>query len=411
MLYNSKKMELTILKNFLFILLLIVIIQTTGFSEAIIDTIYGNGKLIYNGDWQHAKNASFYYPMSICMDEIGNMYIADTYNNRVRRIRPNGNINTIAGTGIFGNTGNLLGGKKAVLCDIAHPMGVAAEVLDKENNIVRVYIADTVNNKIRMVNKAGRMVTIAGSGKYGDIGHNKKATLAELARPTEVTLDKSGNVYITDTYNNKIRVIYNPNNSSNPGPIAGASYIKNPKNGFIYTIAGTGILGYSQNETKAIKTHLNHPWDLCIANDEIYFTDKNNHIIRKIDKNGTISTIAGIARRPGYFGDVMQADKEKIHTPLGLWIDANNNLYFADSINLRVRKIDIIANTISTIAGNDEFGFGGDGTSAKYCFLSHPADVVGDNNGIYVVDRENSRIRIIKDTTKPKDISKVSESK
>ena len=380
---------------------------TPGFSEEIIDTIFGNGKLMYNGDRQPAKNASLYHPMSICIDEIGNFYIADTFNNRIRKITPNGIIYTIAGMGKFGNT---VMEKKAIRAELAHPMGVAAETVDIENKIVRVYIADTVNNKIRMINKSGRIKTIGGSGRYGDLGNNKEAIRAELARPTEVALDEYGNVYLTDTYNNKIKVIYNPNNLPNPGPIAGASHIKNPKNEHIYTIAGTGTLGYSKYETKAIATHLNHPWDMCIVNNEIYFSDKNNHIIRKIDKNGIISTIAGLPCTPGYYGDVLNANKEKVNSPLGLWAQGNY-VYFADSMNNRIRKIDVAANTISTVAGSDEFGYGGDGCPAINCMLSHPADVFGDKNGnLYIADRENSRIRVVKGSSEAKSISKASES-
>lgn len=375
---------------------------TRGFSEVVIDTIAGNGEIGYNGDAIMAENASLYSPMSVCVDGMGRVYIADSQNNRIRRVDTLRVIHTVAGTGVFGYGGDE---QKAVKATFAFPMGVAVETLDKPDpkdptkKAVRIYIADTRNNRIRMVNEFGIMRTIAGSGRFGYSGDNGPAGKADLAWPSEVSLDKSGNVYIADTFNNRIRVVYNPNNSPNPGPIVGAPHIKNPQNGYIYTIAGTGKGGYGGDNEKAIIANLNHPWDISTANGELYISDKNNHIIRKIDSNGIITTIAGLPGIPGYYGDVLKAIEEKLNTPYGIWTDGKQ-VYVADAMNSRIRKVDITANTIATIVGIGEFGFAGDGAPAVNCMLTHPVDIFGDGKGnFYICDLENARIRIIKGVT------------
>jgi len=387
----------------LIIFLLFVSIRP-AVTELIIDTVFGAGIQGFNGEGRQAKETYLDLPACLFIDEIGYFYLADTGNNKIRKIDSNGIVHAVAGTGIYGNGGEDIAATHA---ELAHPHGVAVEVLDKEREIVRVYIADTDNNKIRMINIAGIISTIAGSGYYGDWGHNTKAKNARLAHPTSVALDKYGNVYFTDTENNKIKVIYNPNEKPDSGPIIGRPDIKNPRNGRIYIIAGNGNRGYGNGRNQAYKAHLNHPWDLVIVDDTIYFSDKGNHVIRKIESNGNISIVAGVPGVAGYFGDVLEATKEKLNTPTGLWVNGNE-LYFADYRNLRVRKVDLTLNKTSIIAGSGVYGFHGDGINAELSYLSHPIDVVGDKQGnLYVVDRENSRVRVIKEKgNKEKQISK-----
>lgn len=387
-------------KNLKILITLILLLVSSEYltSQNIIDTVAGNGDIGYNGDAILAVKAALYSPMSIALDGMGRIYIADMQNNRIRRVDETGVIYTVAGNGVFGYSGDE---NKAVKASFAFPMGVAVETLDKpdpnypDKKAVRIYIADTRNNRIRMVNEFGIMRTIAGSGRFGFSGDNGPAVKADLANPSQVALDKSGNVYIADTYNNRIRVVYNPNNLPNPGPIVGAPHIKNPQNGFIYTIAGTGQPGYGGDGGPAILANLNHPWDIATADGTLYISDKNNHIIRKIDNNGNISTVAGLPGVPGYYGDVLKATEEKLNTPYGLWTDGNN-VYVADSMNSRIRKVDVGANTIATFVGIGEFGFAGDGAPAEKCFLSHPVDIFGDGKGnFFICDLENSRIRKI----------------
>jgi len=358
-------------------------------GEMVIDTVVGNGEAGYNGDGIKAVNASLYTPMGVCVDEIGNIYIADTQNNRIRKVDTLGVIYTVAGNGIFGYNGDE---RKAVKVNFAFPMGVYVQTVDKANKKVRIYIADTRNNRIRMVNEFGIIRTIAGSGRFGYSGDNGPATKADLAWPASVSLDKNGNVYIADTYNHRIRVVYMG------GTIAGdasKSIIKNPKKGFIYTIAGTGKDGYGGDGELANIANLRYPWDVYPANGELYISDKGNHIIRKVGKDGKISTIAGLPGIPGYYGDVLSATEEKLNTPYGLWTDGKM-VYIADSMNSRIRKVNVGANKISTIGGLGEFGFAGDGAPAISAYISHPVDIFGDGKGnFYICDLENERIRIL----------------
>lgn len=360
------------------------------YSEVIIDTVVGNGQAGFNGDGIKAENASLYTPMGVCVDEIGNIYIADTQNNKVRRVNTMGVIDSIAGSGIFGYDGDE---KRAVKCSFGFPMGVCTETVDKEKKKVRVYIADTRNNKIRMVNEYGIIRTYCGSGRFGYSGDNGPAEKADLAWPASINLDKDGNLYIADTYNNKIRVIYRK------GIIAGDSgkkIIPNPKPGYIYTLAGTGKEGYGGDTEIAKLANLRHPWDVVPSGGEVFISDKDNHIIRRIGKDSIISTIAGLPGVPGYYGDVLKATEEKLNMPFGIWADANG-VYIADGMNSRIRKVVYKTDTISTICGLGEFGFSGDGAPAMECMITHPVDIFSDGKGsFYICDLRNQRIRVIK---------------
>ncbi|MBU1076431.1 MAG: hypothetical protein KKH98_04015 [Spirochaetes bacterium] len=380
------------MKNFklICVILLSLLVTIPAQAELIIDSIVGNGDAGYNGDGVKAENASLYSPMGVCSDEIGNVYIADSQNNRVRMIDTLGVINTVAGNGIFGYDGDE---RRAINCSFAFPMGVYAETIDKANKKVRLYIVDTRNNKIRMVNEYGIIRTIAGSGRVGYSGDNGPAEKADFAWPASVTLDKEGNVYIADTYNNKIRVIYRKGAIAGNG---GNAIIKNPKPGRIYTLAGTGRAGYGGDTELANIANLRHPWDIAISGGEIFIADKDNHIVRKVGNNGIITTIAGIPGIGGYYGDVLKATEEKLNMPYGIWADASG-VYVADAMNSRIRMIDPKSDKISTIVGIGEFGLAGDGAPAANSLLSHPVDIFGDGTGsFYICDLQNQRVRIVK---------------
>ncbi len=376
------------LKVICIIILMVFVIMPLNAQEVIIDTVVGNGEQGYNGDGVRAQNASLYNPMSVCIDEIGNIYIADSQNNRVRKVDHLKVIDTVAGSGVFGYDGDE---KRATKCAFAFPQGVHVQTIDAANKKVRIYIADTRNNRIRMVNEFGIIRTIAGSGRFGYSGDRGPAIKADLGWPSSVTLDNDGNLYIADTYNNRIRVVYMK------GTIAGngGKIIKNPKPGYIYTLAGTGRAGYGGDTELADIANLRRPWDVYAAGGQVFISDKDNHIVRKVDTSGIITTIAGIPGISGYYGDVLKATEEKLNTPYGLWADTAN-VYVAGSMNSRIRKIDYKANSISTIIGLGEFGFAGDGAPALMSMLSHPVDIFGDGKGsFYICDLENQRIRII----------------
>lgn len=359
-------------------------------AELTIDSVVGNGDAGYNGDGVKAENAALYSPMSVCVDDNGYIYVADAQNNRVRMIDHLQVIHTVAGNGVFGYNGDE---KRAIKCSFSFPSGVHVETVNKEKRLVRIYIADTRNNRIRMVNEYGIIRTVAGSGRFGYSGDFGPAEKADLAWPASLSLDKDGNIYIADTYNNRIRVVYRK------GVIAGDAskkIIKNPKPGYIYTLAGTGKDGYGGDGELANIGNLRHPWDMVPTGGTVYISDKDNHIVRKVGKDGIITTIAGLPGVGGYYGDVLKATEEKLNTPYGIWAD-NNNVYIADTMNSRIRQIEPSGSSIATIAGLGEFGFAGDGAPARTCMLSHPVDVFGDGKGaFYLCDLESQRIRVLK---------------
>ena len=372
------------------LLSLLIILPLQAQEEVVIDTVAGTRmEAGYNGDSIPATYSMLYTPMAVCVDEFDRIYVADTQNNRIRIIE-NKIIDTVAGNGVFGYNGDE---KKGTKCSFAFPMGVHVRTANQEKKTVEIYICDTRNNRVRVVNEYGIMRTIAGSGRFGFSGDNGPSEKGDLKWPSSVSLDNDGNIYIADTYNHRIRVVYMG------GSIAGDAnkkIIPNPKKLHLYTLAGTGKGGYGGDGGQADKANLKTPWDMYAAGGELFISDKGNHIIRKISADGIISTVAGRPGVGGYYGDILKATEEKVNTPFGLWAD-ENNVYVADAMNSRIRKVDYKADAISTYVGNGEFGFSGDGAPANMAMLSHPIDIFGDGKGkFYLCDLQNSIIRVIK---------------
>jgi sugar lactone lactonase YvrE len=193
-------------------------------------------------------------PTGVAVDNSGSLYITDAGHSMVRKVNPAGIISTFAGTGDFGSSGD---GGPAVKATLGVPTGIAVD------SVHDVFIADTGNSKIRVVNAAGTIGTFAGTGSYGYGGDNGPAKSAQLAAPTGLGVDPSGNVYIADTGSNRIRQV----NTSN----------------IISTYAGTGTAGYSGDGGPATKAQLNSPTGAVAADGtHVYFADTNNQRIRGI---------------------------------------------------------------------------------------------------------------------------------
>ena len=171
-------------------------INTVG----IISTIAGNGTLGFSGDGGQATAAELFYPQGVRFNAAGNLFITDTYNNRIRMINSLGTINTIIGNGVLGFSGD---GGQATGAELYQPVGI---IFDAANNL---YFSDSENNRIRKVNAAGIISTIAGNGIGGYSGDGGEVTTAELHNPAEIAFDLAGNMYITDYKNNVIRKVTN----------------------------------------------------------------------------------------------------------------------------------------------------------------------------------------------------------
>ncbi len=392
----------------------------------IITTVAGNGAQAFSGDGGRATRAALNAPSGITVDGSGNLYIADSGNNRIRKISPDGTISTVAGNGARSFSGD---GGPATSASLAGPSGVAVDAAGS------LYAADTNNHRIRKVSPAGMISTVAGDGFslfgigrfFGDGG---PATLASLNFPSNVTFDASGNLYIGDTGNQRIRKV-SPAGiitsvagngvkdfSGDSGPAASASlsepssaspdaagnlYIADTGNkrirrvspaGNIVTVAGSGNFGFSGDGGPATGASLFSPSGVAAdAAGNLYVADTGNQRIRKVDPRGIITTVAGNGIK-AFSGDGGPAAAASLAAPNGLAADAVGNLYVADSLNQRIRKISS-SGIISTAAGNGMQGFSGDAGAAVRASVNNPTAVALDTAGanLFIADTGNQRIR------------------
>ncbi len=353
------------MKNIASLVLLFCNLFSGFYAQAqlgIINTIAGNGTSGYSGDGGSATAASLNQPVAAAFDSSGNMYIADAYNNIIRKINSSGVISTFAGNGTAGYSGD---GGLAVSAELNLPVGIAVD------GFGNVYIADITNAVIRIVNHTGFISTFAGNGTTGYSGDGGQATAATLNQPQGLAFDGSGNLYIAD-----FGVIRKVNSS-----------------GIITTIAGNGTPGYSGDGGPATAAELGPLAGIAIDRiGNIFITDASYQCIRKINSSGIISTFAGIVGG-GYIGDGGPATAARFNNPIGITTDALGNVYIADEYNNRIRKVNY-SGIISTIAGNGIAGFSGDGGNATAAELSSPSGVVIDHiNHIHIADLNNNRIR------------------
>jgi trimeric autotransporter adhesin len=363
-----------ILKALFFVTGLFITI-TTQAQLPTISTLVGNSGEGFSGDGQLATAAELYLPQAATVDDSGNVYIADEYNDRIRKISiTTGIINTIAGGGA-----TIEDGVPATNSQVNTPTGVA---VDDSGN---VFIVD--DNRIRKITKAtGIINTIAGNGTWNYSGDEGPATLAEL-RALSIALDDTGNVYIADFQNNRVRKV-------------------SAKTGIITTVAGDGYNapmqgGYTGDNGPATSAELDYPSGVAVDDSgDIYIADDFNYVIRKVSaKTGIITTIAGTGFghgtfSGGYSGDGGPATSAELNTALYLVLDDSNNIYIADRGNNRIRKITAKTGIINTIAGDSVGGFAGDGGPADSAELNTPGGLALDRCGnIYFADWGNSRVR------------------
>jgi uncharacterized protein (TIGR03437 family) len=338
-------------------------------SAGTIQTIAGTGSQSYSGDGGPATQAALNVPVEVYVDQHGNLFIADQYNNRIRKVTPGGTISTVAGTGVAGFSGD---GGPAVKAELNTPTGIFG---DSSGNL---YIGDPGNQRIRKVDASGIITTLAGNGSKGYGGDGGPAAEATLYNASRVALDPSGNVYIADQSNHRIRKV-------TPA-------------GTISTFAGNGVGtpangAFSGDGGPAVDASLNNPTAIAVDGmGVVYFADQFNQRIRKVALDGTITTIAGNGNA-GFSGDGGPATAASLNYPGGMTIDASGNLYVNDDLNFRTRFI-AADGTISTIAGTGGEGFSGDGGPATGAELSGNFGVALDLSGnMYIADSTNNRIR------------------
>lgn len=277
-------------------------------------------------------------------------------------------MSTFAGTGVPGYSGD---GGQASNAKLNAMTGMAVD------GIGNIYIADNENNVVRRVDVTGTITTYAGTGVAGYTGDGGLATAARLNRPMAVATDATGNVYIADNGNHVIRVVN--------------------VFGVISNYAGTGMPGYSGDNDVATACKLAQPQGLSITTaGDLYIADVGNNVIRKIDNSTkTITTVAGTGA-PGNSGDGGMATDARLGSPSGIAVDASNNIYIADVLNNRIRKVSATTGIISTYAGTGVPGNSGDGGAATAALMSYPTGVSLDVSGnLYVAEQGNHNVRMI----------------
>lgn len=309
--------------------------------------------------------AQFDAPMAVAVDATGNVYVADSANHRVRVISAKGEVTTLVGSDEAGYDDG-----PATEALFSTPAGV---VLDESGN---VYVADSDEEdphpmRVRVITPEGIVTTLAGSSQSGykdGVGKD-----AQFRAPASVALDSDGNVYVADTNNHRIRLIR--------------------PDGTVSTLAGKPEAGYPAGyaDGLAAEAKFNSPRSVAVDGaGNVYVADTGNHCIRLISPDGQVSTLAG-AKEPGYIDG--QGNEARFNFPSGIAVDADGNLYVADTANHSIRKI-MSDGEVTTLAGNGEPG-NVDGPGADARFRAPEGITIDDKGNVYVADTGNHRVRKI----------------
>jgi sugar lactone lactonase YvrE len=363
--------------------------------KGVVTTIAGTEKGGFSGDGGAATDARLDSPSGIAFDAKGNIYVADSNNNRVRKIDRDGIITTVAGTGVQG-----FGGDKgpATAARLATPMGLAID------GVGNLYIADYGNNRVRRVDAKGLITTVAGSGAAGP-GPGRPATKVELSSPEALAVDRQGNIYASE--------------------FGHARVVRISRDGRLAVVAGTGIAGYSGDGRRAVSAQLFQPAGLAFdSHGDLLIADYGNRVIRKVDRAGVITTLRGSAAarlqdpiglaprgNDVYVADAGNGRVVRIRASGSLSVVAKDvgpaylvvnggELDLADFSDNRIKQIDISRpnrpSAITFIAGTGKAGFSGDGRPATKARLNIPYGLARDAQGnLYVSDRKNNRVRRI----------------
>jgi trimeric autotransporter adhesin len=348
----------------------------------VVSQFAGIGYIAYHEQPGAADTEPLWNPSGLAIDSQGNIYIADTGNNTIRKVDTSGHLTTVAGTSKPCGGGRCGDGHIATNATLNGPQGVA---VDSAGNI---YIADTGDNRVRMVQAStGNILAFAGNWNVpsctnptqpcGDGGSSK---LANLNGPTALAVDKKNNVYIADSGDNRVRIVV-------------------PKGKIISAFAGNGTTCAPSNGAcgdggSAVAASMGPPRGVAADHlGNIYIADTRDNRIRVVS-SGTISTVAGTGLR-GYSGDGGSATTAMLAGPVGVWVDASENIYISDTGNQSIRKVS--SGTINTVLGG---GSGGDGNAPLAAQFANPYSIaLGSGGDYFVADTNNNRIRMVSGNT------------
>ena len=331
----------------------------------VITTVAGTGIARSTGDGRLATEASLRYPFDLAMDSGGNLYILDA-SKRVRKVDPSGVITTVVGRPATREPTDLT---EANALRIGHTNALA---IDDDDNLY-VGGGDGSHFMVTKVSPVGEVTRIAGTGRPGFSGDRGPAIEAELGWVYDLAVDPAGNVYISDSDNNRIRMVNTE--------------------GMITTIAGTGEPGWSGDGGLATNAKIEHPGGIALdASGNIYFT-QHPAVVRRIDTaTGMITTVAG-SGKVGYAGDGGPATEARMNAPEHVAVDDEGTVYIEDTGNNCIRMVDLDG-VITTIVGMRGSGFRGDGGPARQARLSEPSGMLlTDNDVLYIADSGNNRVR------------------
>ena len=328
-----------------------------------VHTVAGSGSYGFRGDQGQARTARLANPFGIAVSDAGEIFVADTENHRIRRISSSGVISTVAGRGTAGFAGDRRAATRARLWS---PRGIALDGMG------RLYVADSKNHRIRVIDSNGIITTFAGTGRPGFGGDDGPPAEAQLLSPSAVAVDTLGDVYIADTGNHRIRKV---------------------SDGIITSVAGNSRVGFGGDGGPADLATLNRPEGVALdVYGTVYIADTRNHMVRRVDLDGTISTVMGTGKQ-GYSGDGALATSATLSFPRGVAVDWRGGVYVADSGNHVVRRITTSGHA-ETVAGTGRPGSIGDGGPSDQARLNAPAGLWVDlRSEVYIADLRNRRIR------------------
>lgn len=351
-------------------LFLVIFFSPILLTAQVITTIVGDGRAVYGGDGGFASKASISTPYGMAIDKNGNLYICDSQGGKIRKVNTSGFISTIAGWGAAGMSGE---GGPATAAKLNFPIGI---VIDKSGNII---FSDSYNNRIRKIDTAGIITTIAGTGVAGYTSDDTLAIHSRLNVPSGLALDDAGNLYVADRMNHRIRKIDTA--------------------GVITTVAGDGNPRIQGDGKAATLASINRPNDVKITPDgALIIADTYGNAIRKIKEDGKIFTIAGTGDGySGFGGDEGVIGESRLAGPFALAVDKTGNIYVADRNNNRIRRIDVTG-AIKTVVGNGAGTSSGDGRLAIEATVSSPSSLAVDDAGnLYIGEGNKVRYLYLKD--------------
>lgn len=341
-------------------------------ATGILTLVAGNGTATFAGDGGQATDASLHFPSGIAFDAAGNLYIADQNNHRVRKVAVGTNIiTTVAGSSVGATYAG--DGGQATSASLNQPNAIAFDAAGD------MYIADEYNHRVRKVVMSGPSTgiisTVVGTGTWGFSGDGFAATSAQLHNTGDVWFDPTnGDLYIADAFNHRVRVV---------------------SGGIINTVAGGGSYAPPINGDGGAATSawFDNFWSIRLtkdANRDMIIADYFNNRIRKVTRaTGIITSIAGAG-----IGDGQPATSTSLRRVVDVAFDAAGNQFVVDEFDCRVRKVDAATGDISTVAGKGGSGFSGDGLDATLALLGAPTSAAADGFGnLYIADRVNDRIR------------------